>query len=155
MRLFCLKWSMSPTTVTVPGGVCAADVLIINEISMISERTLLLVESVARHIRGKPLPFGGLQVCESNLWTRYMTIPKFVFQYWCSLVRCHNKTWSRRCWQWHEKLTSRKQIPVWQIACLAAHDFVAISYDSSHCYVACVHVRWMLCTTLFQHQTPL
>ena len=37
-------------------------VLVIDEISMLPARSLGLVDAVCRHVRGTPLPFGGLQV---------------------------------------------------------------------------------------------
>jgi len=39
-----------------------AKVLVIDEISMLPARSLTLVDTVCRHIRGVPSPFGGLQV---------------------------------------------------------------------------------------------
>ncbi len=39
-----------------------AQVLVIDEISMLPARSLTLVDTVCRHIRGVPSPFGGLQV---------------------------------------------------------------------------------------------
>jgi ATP-dependent DNA helicase PIF1 len=41
---------------------CEASVLIIDEISMLAVDTLDSVEAVCRHLRGKDMPFGGLQV---------------------------------------------------------------------------------------------
>lgn len=46
----------------VVGHVLSADVLIIDEISMLSSNTLAMVEVVCRKIREPSLPFGGLQV---------------------------------------------------------------------------------------------
>ena len=37
-------------------------VLVIDEISMLPARSLTLVDTVCRHIRGVPSPFGGLQI---------------------------------------------------------------------------------------------
>jgi ATP-dependent DNA helicase PIF1 len=37
-------------------------VLIIDEISMLPARSLTLVDEICRHVRGSPMPFGGLQV---------------------------------------------------------------------------------------------
>ncbi|MDP3963344.1 MAG: helix-turn-helix domain-containing protein [bacterium] len=39
-----------------------AHVLIIDEVSMLAAETLSMIEAVCRHIRGKTVPFGGLQV---------------------------------------------------------------------------------------------
>jgi ATP-dependent DNA helicase PIF1 len=44
------------------GRIEKTSVLIIDEISMLPARALSLVDSVCRHIRGTPAPFGGMQV---------------------------------------------------------------------------------------------
>ena len=44
------------------GRIEKASVLIIDEISMLPARSLTLVDTVCRHIKGTPAPFGGLQV---------------------------------------------------------------------------------------------
>jgi ATP-dependent DNA helicase PIF1 len=44
------------------GRIEKASVLIIDEISMLPARSLTLVDTVCRHVRSTPAPFGGLQV---------------------------------------------------------------------------------------------
>jgi ATP-dependent DNA helicase PIF1 len=46
----------------VAGRIEKASVLIIDEISMLPAQSLTLVDTVCRHVRGSPAPFGGLQV---------------------------------------------------------------------------------------------
>lgn len=50
------------TRLKLASRICSADILIIDEISMLAAQQLAMVDSVCRTIRESALPFGGLQV---------------------------------------------------------------------------------------------
>src|SRR3989344_5086696 len=50
------------TRLTLASRIGSADILILDEISMLAAQQLAMVDSVCRAIRESPLPFGGLQV---------------------------------------------------------------------------------------------